>query len=233
MFIICSYQWDKIMDWKQAIQRNSEALKAVVAVISAMLGDRAGLSPRSLHRAVLRLLFPAESALRRLIVVAARGLAVKLPAPRPMPAGLAIPGKGSGRVSFPLFESRKTPMVFRRGSGRRLIPRIHVFTPSAPLAGLWPAARSEALPSADDMVSADRLRARLEALGRALGDLPRQARRLARWRARREKMKGPALISPLRRGPPPGHRLFALHEVDFVLRECHGLAFDALKPDTS
>ena len=38
--------------------------------------------PRHLHRAILRLLRPAESAVRRLIVVTARGLEVKLAPPR-------------------------------------------------------------------------------------------------------------------------------------------------------
>ncbi len=39
--------------------------------------------PRHLHRAVLRLLRPAESAARRLVIVMARGLVVTLPPPRP------------------------------------------------------------------------------------------------------------------------------------------------------
>ena len=39
------------------------------------------------HRAVLRVLRPAESAMRRLIVIAARGLVVKVVPSRPMPKG--------------------------------------------------------------------------------------------------------------------------------------------------
>jgi hypothetical protein len=42
--------------------------------------------PRHLHRAVLRLLRPAEAAARRLVIVAARGLVVELPKPRPRKA---------------------------------------------------------------------------------------------------------------------------------------------------
>jgi hypothetical protein len=38
--------------------------------------------PRHLHRAILRLLRPAEAAARRLVIVVARGLVVKLPPPR-------------------------------------------------------------------------------------------------------------------------------------------------------
>jgi hypothetical protein len=44
-------------------------------------GSRATL-PRHLHRAVLRLLRPAESAARRLVIAAARGMVVELPPPR-------------------------------------------------------------------------------------------------------------------------------------------------------
>jgi hypothetical protein len=82
-------------------------------------------------------------------------------------------------------------------------------------------------------VGAERLSRRLQALKLALEDLPRQARRLARWRVRRETAKNPKFKSPLRPGPPPGHRRKKVHEVDEVLAECHWLARDAMKPDTS
>ena len=75
------------MDWDLAIKRNSEALKGIIAELFAMLGldDDITLSRIShpLHRAVLRVLRPAESAVRRLIVIAARGLVVKLAPSRP------------------------------------------------------------------------------------------------------------------------------------------------------
>ena len=74
------------MDWNLAIKRNSEALKAIVDALFAMLrlggDDTVSRIPPRLHRAVLRVLVPAESAVRRLIVIAARGLVVKLVAPR-------------------------------------------------------------------------------------------------------------------------------------------------------
>ncbi|MGB9142249.1 MAG: hypothetical protein WCB71_08630, partial [Aestuariivirga sp.] len=85
------------MDWARAIERNSEALNRIITVLFAMLGlvgDAAvGRIPPSLHSAVLRVLRPAESAVRRLIVVAARGVVVKLAPSRPMPEGRKI-GKG-------------------------------------------------------------------------------------------------------------------------------------------
>ena len=72
----------KTTDWAGAIERNSEALKGIVAALFAMLGldgeDAVSRIPQPLHRAVLRVLRPAESAMRRLIVIAARGLVVKL-----------------------------------------------------------------------------------------------------------------------------------------------------------
>ncbi len=93
-------------DWARAIERNSEALKGIVAALFAMLGlaGEATVSriPRSLHSAVLRVLRPAESAVRRLIIIAARGLVVKLkPAPsRPMPMPAGPIGKGGAFASL-------------------------------------------------------------------------------------------------------------------------------------
>ena len=73
------------MDWDLAIKRHSEALKGIIAGLFAMLelaGDvTVARIPQSLHRAVRRVLRPAESAVRRLIVIAARGLVVKLARP--------------------------------------------------------------------------------------------------------------------------------------------------------
>ncbi len=71
------------MDWDLAIKRNSEALREIIAGLFAMLELAGGITvsriPQSLHSAVRRVLWPAESAVRRLIVIAARGLVVKLP----------------------------------------------------------------------------------------------------------------------------------------------------------
>jgi hypothetical protein len=73
------------MDWNAAIEKNREALKRILAALVAMaaLADgRAGTLPRHLHRAVLRLLRPAEAATRRLVIAAARGIVVAPPRPR-------------------------------------------------------------------------------------------------------------------------------------------------------
>ena len=227
------------MDWARAIERNSDALKGIVEALFAMLGlageAMVGRIPPPLHRAVLRVLRPAESAMRRLIVIAARGLVVKLKpaASRPMPAGAIGKGGGSRRPSFQLFDTRKNFAELRQHHRKftRNPPRIHFF----PYDTLRPACRpiADPAPPPDGLVGAARLTRRLQALKLALEDLPRQARRLSRWRVRREKMQNPKFKSPLRPGPPPGHRRKPVHLVDEVLIECHGLAFDAMKPDTS
>jgi len=193
--------------------------------------------PQPLHRSVLRVLRPAESAVRRLIIIAARGLVVKLAPSRPMPAGaIGKGGQGGHRPpSFQLFDTRKNfARPFRR-SAKRAVPRIHVFDSNDRLVTLWEARPRAAAPAPppDGLVGAARLSRRLQALKLALEDLPRQARRLARWRVRRENMPSPKFKSPLRPGPPPGHRRKPVHEVDEVLIECHWLAWDAMKPDTS
>jgi hypothetical protein len=228
------------MDWARAIERNSEALIGIVAEIFALLGiagtDVVSRIPQPLHRAVLRLLRPAESAVRRLIVIAARGLVVKLATSRPMAAGKVI-GKGNGNStpSFRLFDTRKNFNRPRRRESTRLVPRIHVFGYDPRVVALWPTPQPvpEPPPPSDGLVNAARLSRRLQALKSALDDLPRQAKRLARWRLRREKAINPKFKSPLRPGRPPGHRRKPTHEIDEVLIECHGLAWDALRPDTS
>jgi hypothetical protein len=76
-------------------------------------------------------------------------------------------------------------------------------------------------------------------LQRALANIPHQAKRLARWRARQEQKQASTStstlkpLSPLREGPPPGYRKRWQHEVDDILAECHDLACLALAPDTS
>jgi hypothetical protein len=227
------------VDWDLAIKRNSEALKGIVAELFAMLGlaGEATVSriPQPLHSAVLRVLRPAESAVRRLIIIAARGLVVKLAPSRPMPMPVGPIGKGGGSrpPSFQLFDTRKyfAELHPQRRKFRRNPPRIH-FYPYDTLRPPRPPITDPVSPP-DGLVNAERLTRRLQALKLALDDLPRQARRLARWRVRRDNMQSPKFKSPLRPGPPPGHRRKPVHLVEEVLAECHWLAWDAMKPDTS
>ncbi len=227
------------MDWDRVIERNQAALSRIVAMLIAMVEMGSGAMvvrlPPSLYRAVSRMLLPTESAVRRLIAIAARGLKAKPALIRPMPKGLAFAAKGGGQIAFQLFDTRQR---FSRASRRRaiatVIPRIHIFADS-PLVPLFHTPRPVEIPipEPDDSVDATRLGRRLAAVRMALDNLPRQARRLARWKARRDRMQKPAFLSPFRPGPPPGHRKEAIEEIDFVLRECHGLARDAPHEDTS
>ncbi len=174
-----------------------------------------------------------------LIVVAARGLVMKVAPLRPMPKGKMI-GKGSepSRPAFKLCDKR---IFFPELDNPRVRyakhpPRILFLGPDSKIDDLWPSPPpAPPPPPPDGLVTAARLARRLQALKTALDDLPRQARRMARWRVRRENMKNPKFKSPLRPGPPPGHRKRRVHEVDEVLADCHWLAWEAmrLKPDTS
>jgi hypothetical protein len=235
----------KHMNWDLAIKRNSEALRGIVEALFAMLGlareAMAARLPWPTYRAVLRVLRPAESALRRLIFIAARGLVVKPALPRCRPAGPVKAKKGlQPRVAaFQLFDPRTRIMLPRRMAPARVSPRLHIFTADNELVTLWPppqpttSSAPAAPPSADGLVNGQRLIRRLEALETALGDLPRQAMRLARWRMREETSQKPSFKSPIRPGHPPGHRRRKIHEIDDLLSECHGLACYAMMPDTS
>jgi hypothetical protein len=110
-------------------------------------------------------------------------------------------------------------------------PRIHFF----PYDTLVPIIQPVAVPAPppDGLVNAARLIHRLQALKLALDDLPRQAKRMARWRVRREAAKAPKFRSPLRPGPSPGRRKKHIHPIDEILANCHWLAWEAMKPDTS
>ncbi len=219
------------MDWPLAIDRNREALKRIVAALFVMTGGAMATSlPRHIFAAILLVLRPAESAVRRLIVIAARRLSLKPRASRPLPAGLpAFPAAGALKTpAFALFDPLKIFSIddfdnnalphfsFHDGSDAEF-HTPHLLRPEEP-------------------VDATLLFTRLRALRHALNDLPRQARRLARWQARRDlllKAGRPTRITPFRPGLPPGWRQRSIHEIDDVLRECHGLALYAVNgPDT-
>ncbi|MDQ6434959.1 hypothetical protein RB623_12955 [Mesorhizobium sp. LHD-90] len=228
------------MEVSPAIDKHWEALKRLLAMLVGMaeLACGAPTLPRQLHRAILKLLRPAESAARRLIIAAARGIVIVLPPMRPrkpkpairrgprafMPTGpKRRPTPAARALSLPLCDPLKNPFrIRRRYVPAHAVPRIRSLFDDSPYRPL------PAPPSPDDPVDASRLVLRLEALGRALDDLPGQARRFARWKARRDasatrekqerdataaqdqnrpQVWRPRRISPLRRGRPPGGRL--------------------------
>ena len=223
------------MRLSQSIDLNRTALVRILAGLFALLGLTAGAVleriPRALHRAIARALRPAESAARRLIVILARTVQVKASPPRPMPTGFVGAGRGKPRLSFQLFDPRKRFFRPRRPpETARPRPRIAFF-------GDGEARRislgREPPPPGDGLANPASLARRLEALKAALDDLPRQARRLARALARRQKSPRLKLQGPLRPGPAPGYRKRPLEEIDRVLHQCDWLAREALAPDTS
>ena len=228
------------MNSNYAIERQRQPLIAIVASLYAMIelaeGGMIDRLRRPLHRAVLAILRPAESALRRLIVMMAHGLKAKPKVSRPAPKGLANAGKGKGRRSFALFDRR---VRYDLGRGRRARgPKVepHVWSLDDFLQGrphFCP--RPEPAPSLkpDDSVSAASLCRRLDAARRALLNLRRQAERYARWRDKPLEQRRPKLMSPLRPGPPPSLSRTSSHEVHEILRDCHALAHSLPKPDTS
>ena len=291
------------MDWALAIEKNRDALKRVLAMLVAMIeaagGGASGLSdcgarqttlPRHLHRFMLRLLRPAEAAARRLIIIAARGLVVKLPPlrlpkPGPQPRTIFTPDRVRGSsvsvpivppeparsavpprkptVSLSLLDPLKRFGVRPRYVKPSMMPSIRSFDdPRVPLFQ-QPRQPNPPPPSPDDPLDAAHLHRRLEAIERALDDLPRQAKRLARWQARRDAilaqerngdaagMQGEGSnsgcnaagtqkkdrfyrLEPMRPGRPPGWRRRPSHAVDEVLNELHGLAVRAREhPDSS
>jgi hypothetical protein len=254
------------VDWAKAIERNREALAAIVAALFAVLGLQAdavaaGRISRAVHSNVFRILRPAESALRRLIFIAARGLVVKSRPARPMPKDRKIVRKcgGDRNPSFQLFDPRKRFDVGPRPPPyTRNPPRIWSVEPAGPGAGsvfaddpfdglfardprvaalaMFRPRPPEPPPPPDrSEIDAGRLARRLLAFKLALADIPKQARRLARLRRRREEIqkKRPTYTAPIRQGHPPGHRKKPVHEVDHVLVECQWLARDAMRADTS
>ena len=100
------------MDWDLAIKHISKALKGIIEVLFALLGlngtDAASRFSRSLHSAVLGVLRPAESSVRRLIVIAARGAGREVSPSRPMPEGRKIEGWRGSTLLLPALRSPET-----------------------------------------------------------------------------------------------------------------------------
>jgi hypothetical protein len=236
------------------IERHRKQLSRIVATLFAMIGLSEGEKVERIsspvYRAVLRLLRPAESAVRRLIVVAARRLEVKPPVPRATARAPAqVTPRRRSRIHFRLFDPRQrfsSALAYERGRHRISIrltprpePRLRVidvsFDPRVPLFRQTPPAAPEPppVPIADGTVNAVRLCRRLAAIKLALEDLPRQARRYVRWQSKPHAQRRPQLASALRPGTPPGHRKKPIHKVDEILSECDWLARQARLSDTS
>ena len=228
------------MNIPQAIDHNKAVLARIIAGLFALLGGTAALAriPAELHRSIARVLLSAESAVRRLIVVLARITNVKAPPlrPRPAPAGLVRAGEGQERLSFQLFDPRQR--FFRRKYKAKTgpQPRITFFGDGNISTISWGQdSRKVTTPpkTGDGLENSAHLLRRLEALKAALDNLPRQARRMVRALARRQKSERLKLKMPLRPGRAPGYRVKPRLDIDHVLHQCDWLARETLAPDTS
>ena len=233
MFFICSLLTNgEQMDWNRAIETNREALASIVAGLLAVLSGFEGVLqlPLSVYRYVGLNLRKAESAVRRLIVIAARGLVVPAPPTRPMPKGLMIERKNQLHVlrrAFSLFDTRITYSFDETEAAVISGPRIHTMGALSPREQFLSQFK-RAPETLSSEVETHGLRLRLAAAARALANLTSEAKRLARWRARRKTINA-TVTPPMRPGPPPGINRKSQAEIDLVLRECHGLAWDSLK----
>jgi hypothetical protein len=250
------------MDWDLAIERHRGPLLGHVMDLCAKIGFSEGITvervSRPVYREVLGLLRKAESAVRRLIFVAARNIVLDPPAARPEPAMPKVSSQAKveakaeikvrkprqRRPLFNLFDAMRRLKGLRRRAKRPrperririldigpdpLIPFFIVFR-EAPQTAPIAAAEID-----DGMVSAKHLIRRLIAITEALQDIPHQAMRLARWQALPIEDRRPERWSPLRSGRPPGFRERAKHEIDEILKECDWLARNVMPPldDTS
>ena len=228
------------MDWTLALQRNQEILLRNVTWLFTWLKLEVGGSletmPRLHHRTILFVLRPSESACRRLILVAVLVLGTKAAPFFDRAQAAARGGEKAARVgtrvpAFRLIDPRKRFDLFpdkpkyAAGPG----PRVTDLWSDDPIydrSDLYAyQARQGAEPDAD--VNAKNLCRRMNALVKALENLPKQAQRMASLQARlkrRQAQTGRGLLQPLRPGLPPGWRRRHKHEVDEVLAECHQLA---------
>ena len=228
------------MDWALAIKRNRDQIKDIVLALFVLAKMRVGGSlftlPRSTLSAIMLVLRPAESAVRRLIVIAAHSLVLKPANPRDFVI-LGLRPEGPASAPFDDFYRTKAFKLF--DPLKSIDPDSIWDTDPVWESGYdlksnhgWQDATIDHTP-----LDATHIGQRLNALMRALDNLPAQARRLARWQLKRDaalKARRPTRMSPMRPGLPPGWRERRINEIDTVLRECHGLANDLLNaPNTS
>jgi hypothetical protein len=229
------------MDWELAIKRNREQLEAIVLALFALANMRVGGSLFTLRRdifaAIMLVLRPAESAVRRLIVIAANGLAPSSAISRKPGDWPDLPPSG-GEIREAVRGGPEKHKAFK------LFDPLKSFDPESiwDVEPIWESQIGMPDPTflytstEESSLNATHIGQRLNALMRALDNLPAQARRLIRWQAKRDaalKAMRPTRMSPMRPGLPPGWRERKIHEIDDVLRECHGLANDRLnEPDS-
>jgi hypothetical protein len=195
-------------------------------MLTIAAGGIAASFPRYIHRKLITFLRPAEAAVRRLIIIAAHGLTAKPTKAQPKPSR-AINSGGATTPSAPAFRLIEPLKNFAKST---FVP-IQCPPPRISVPGLIDPIFHAPSPASSrfDLVSATSINRRLAALKSALENLPYQAKRLARWRANRDRLiqaKRPCRYCPTRPGLPPGFRNRHTQEVHIILKECHGLVMD-------
>ena len=228
------------MDWTLALDRNKRVLLRLVMGMMALAGRSEGQPVARVSRTtslrILRLLRPAESALRRLILIAEYVLDI----PETEPTGTRTRAKSAAKAKSSDASGKRAPAFGLLDPRKPVGPPKRQRRPKGPGPRMWcfdgtdPAFDDGAVDAPSETVDAVRLCRRLLAMLHALEDLPKQVRRLRRLRARR-KAAGNPISHPMRRGRPPGYRARNRHFVDVILKECQQLALRAANkpPDTS
>ena len=268
------------IDWNAVVDRNRRLLTRVVEMLFSLVtgldeGKAVTTLPRRTRDYIHRILRPAESALRRLIVIAARDMklddATKSsvilgldPETSEAPSSLArtqsvnlaqaaIPQTGTITINLGLAGVGPRPKP-KHETPRQTATRPPVFPLIDPLKRFdfgprrrygktfpritWLDGRDPTplpeikLAEPDDLVDATRLCRRLIALKQALENLDKEARRLARWKARRDAGQT-RRHSPMRPGYPPGRRKRPRYEIDELLKELHSWAHYSEETNTS
>jgi hypothetical protein len=214
------------MDWQLAITRNREALTVIIMALVKSLGlskDSALTTlPILIYTRALAILRPAESAVRRLIMIAAMQLS---------PTKFRVSKPNASHPNFASFAQSNAGHI----PPFNLIDPLKSFgepTPDFQVLGTsyHQSLDNQDLPQTTTRISALTLNRRLLALKHALDDLPKQAKRLARWYAQRDAARQnlrPHRLSPLRPGTPVGLPKSKRSEVQELLLECHLLAIYA------
>ncbi len=217
------------MNWPQAIDRNRDTLLKIILALLVWLGLSEGgvlkTLPRFLYRRAMRILVPAESAVRRLIVIAVYEMELR---------GVTFATPLKVRTKFTNFMLLNAPAA-NNVPAFKLLDARKLFGLDAPDYSEFGASCADdyerdgedfAVPGRAP-VPAALLGQRLLALKAALENLPKQAKRLARWYGQRDAAYAqnlPHLFSPIRPGLPIGYRKHKRQEIDEVMLDCHSLA---------
>ena len=193
---------------EQCLALNWPRVAALASRIAALLGA-ATMLPRSLRNQALRLLRPAESMLRRLLVL----MAIKQSAIWSRHSPHPEPVEGRGRATIEPAR-RKHPRA--PSQNFPLLDPLHLpsmVQPPPPYATFGPRIWSlgsdwtylPAQTELPELLPIARLQDRLARLQAALDAPDKHVARMARWLARRGDGQRPRRLFPMRPGRPPGY----------------------------